>query len=46
MSLSRIAWMVTVLVCIVATLILLLSGYQGYGAVVLAVGGCAAINLI
>jgi hypothetical protein len=45
-SLSRIAWLVTVLVCVVATLILLVSGYQGYGAVVFAVGACAAINLI
>jgi hypothetical protein len=44
-SLTRIAWLVTVLVCVLATLVLLVSGYQGYGAVVFAVGACAAINL-
>jgi hypothetical protein len=42
---SRIPWMVTVLICVVAALLLLVSGYQGYAAVVLAVGASAAINL-
>jgi hypothetical protein len=44
-SLSRIAWLVTVVICVVAALILLLSGYDGYAGVVLAVGLAAAINL-
>jgi hypothetical protein len=44
-SLSRIAWLVTVAICVVAALILLLSGYDGYAGVVLAVGLAAAINL-
>jgi hypothetical protein len=44
-SLSRIAWLVTVAICLVAALILLLSGYDGYAGVVLAVGLAAAINL-
>jgi hypothetical protein len=42
---SRIPWLVTVLICVVAALLLLISGYQGYAAVVLAVGASAAINL-
>jgi hypothetical protein len=45
MSLRRLAWLVTVLICAVASLVLVLSGYQGYAAVVLAVGLSAAINL-
>jgi hypothetical protein len=45
MQLSRIAWLVTVGVCLVAALILLLSGYDGYAGVSLAVALAAAINL-
>ena len=45
MSLPRLAWTVTVLICVVASFVLVLSGYQGYAAVVLAVGVSAAINL-
>lgn len=44
-TLSRIAWLVTVSVCVIASLILLLSGYLGYAGVVLAVALSAAINL-
>jgi uncharacterized membrane protein YbhN (UPF0104 family) len=43
--LSRLAWLVTVGICLVAALILLLSGYTGYAGVTLAVGIAAAINL-
>lgn len=43
--LSRIAWLVTVAICVIATLILLLSGYDGYAGVVFAVAVAAAINL-
>jgi hypothetical protein len=43
--LSRIAWLVTVVLCAVAALILLLSDYYGYAGVVLAVALAAAINL-
>jgi hypothetical protein len=43
--LSRIAWLVTVLICFVAAGILLLSEYFGYAGVVAAVGLSAAINL-
>ena len=45
MPLSRIAWLVTVAICVVAALILLLSGYYGYAGVVFAVALSAAINL-
>ena len=45
MPLSRIAWVTTVAICTVAALILLLSGYDGYAGVVLAVALSAAINL-
>jgi hypothetical protein len=43
--LNRIAWLVTVVACVVASLLLLLSGYFGYAGVALAVGISAAINL-
>jgi hypothetical protein len=43
--LSRIAWIVTVGVCLVTALILLLSGYLGYAGVVFAVAVAASINL-
>jgi hypothetical protein len=43
--LSRIAWSCTVATCAIAVVILLLSGYDGYAGVVLAVALAAAINL-
>jgi len=43
--LSRIAWLVTVAVCLLACGLVLLSGYQGYAAVLFAVALSAAINL-
>lgn len=45
MPLPRISWMVTVGVCLVAALLLLLSGYSGYAAILLAIGAAAAVNL-
>ena len=45
MPLSRIAWLVTVATCLLATVILFLSGYDGYAGVLLAVALAAAINL-
>lgn len=45
MPLARAWWLATVVVCLIAAVIVLLSGYQGYGAVILAVGAAAAINL-
>jgi hypothetical protein len=45
-NLARIAWLVTVGVALVTALLLLVSGYQGYAAVAVAVGASAAINLL
>lgn len=45
MPLSRIAWIATVVICVVAAVLVLLNGYVGYFFVLLAVGASAAINL-
>ena len=42
---SRLAWLATVVICVVSALILLLSSYYGYAGVVLGVALAAAINL-
>jgi hypothetical protein len=44
-DLARLAWLVTVLGCLVAVLILVIQGYLGYAGVTLAVAISAAINL-
>jgi hypothetical protein len=44
--LSRISWLVTVAVCVIAALLLVLNGYYGYSGVLLAVGAAAAVNLL
>ncbi len=46
MNLGRIAWLLTVLACLVAVLILLLDGYYGYAGVTFAVAVSAAVNLL
>ncbi len=45
MPLSRLAWLVTVAVALVTAGLLVLSGYNGYAGVAVAVGASAAINL-
>jgi hypothetical protein len=45
MPIERAWWLGTAIVCAIAAVILLISGYQGYGAVLIAVGAAAAINL-
>ena len=45
MPLSRIAWITTVAICVVAAVIVLIIGYVGYFFVLLAVGASAAVNL-
>lgn len=45
-SITRIAWLVTVLVALVTALLLALSGYTGYAGLSLAVAASAAINLL
>ena len=44
-NLARLAWLITVLACLVAVLILIFDGYYGYAGVTLAVAISAAINL-
>ena len=43
--LTRIAWLTTVVLCLVTALLLFLSGYNGYAGVAVAVAVAAAINL-
>ncbi|HMH48571.1 MAG TPA: hypothetical protein VK538_12765 [Solirubrobacteraceae bacterium] len=45
MSVTRIAWSVTVLVALLTAVLLLLAGYTGYAGLGLAVAVSAAINL-
>lgn len=45
MPLSRIAWLTTVLACLIAAVLLILNGYVGYFGVLLAVAASAAVNL-
>jgi hypothetical protein len=44
--LSRIAWLATVGICLIAAVLLLVDGYFGYSGVLLAVGAAAAVNLL
>ena len=44
-DLARLAWLVTVLACLLAVLILVLNSRLGYAGVALAVAISAAINL-
>jgi hypothetical protein len=45
-DLGRVAWLATVLSCLLTVAILVLDGYVGYAAVALAVALAAAINLL
>jgi hypothetical protein len=44
-DLSRLAWLSTTGICVIAALVLLLDGYLGYAGVLAAVGLSAAINV-
>ena len=44
-NLARVGWLLTVIACLVAVLVLALNGYLGYAAVTFAVALSAAINL-
>lgn len=46
MSVTRIAWLATVLIALLTGFLLLLGGYNGYAALGLAVAIAAAINLL
>jgi hypothetical protein len=43
--LSQISWLLTVAICIIAAILVLINGYVGYFAILLAVAAAAAINL-
>ena len=45
MPFSRVAWLCTVLVALIAAVLVLLNGYLGYFGVLLAVALAAAVNL-
>jgi hypothetical protein len=45
MDLARIGWLVVVIACLIAVVILLLQGYYGYAGVTFAVAASAGINL-
>lgn len=45
-DLGRIAWLGTVVVCMIVVLIVAVQGYYGYAAVTLAVALAAGINLV
>jgi hypothetical protein len=44
-DLSRLAWLITTGICLIAAVFLLLDGYLGYAGVLAAVGLSAAINI-
>jgi hypothetical protein len=46
MSLQRASWLVVVVVCLIAVLLLGVGGYTGYSITVGAVGIAAAVNLL
>ena len=46
MSVTRIAWAITVVVALITALLLLLAGYTGYAGLGVAVAASAAINLL
>lgn len=46
MPLSRISWLLTTALCLVAAVLLLVNDYLGYFGVLLAVGAAAAVNLL
>jgi len=46
MTLTRLAWFLTVFVALLTSVLVLLSGYTGYAGLGLAVAISAAINLL
>jgi uncharacterized membrane protein len=44
-NLARIAWLATVLICLIAVVVLVIQGYLGYAAVTFTVALAAALNL-
>ena len=46
MPLSKIAWLVTVGILLIAAVLVLIAGYLGYFGVLIAVAAAAAVNLL
>jgi len=46
MSLAQASWTVVVAICVIATAGTLIAGYEGYAAVIAAVGVAASVNLL
>lgn len=46
MAVGRVAWIITVFIALLTALLLLLSGYEGYAGLGVAVAVAAAINLL
>jgi hypothetical protein len=44
--LSKVAWLVTVAILLIAAILVLISGYLGYFGVLVAVAAAAAVNLL
>jgi hypothetical protein len=44
-TLPRLSWLITVIICVLLAILLLVKGYTGYFGVLLAVAASAAINL-
>jgi len=42
---SKVPWLATVAICVIAAIVLALEGYTGYSVTVGAVGLAAAVNL-
>jgi ABC-type Fe3+-siderophore transport system permease subunit len=43
--LPQVSWLLTVVACLIAALLVLINGYVGYFGVLLAVAASAAVNL-
>jgi ABC-type uncharacterized transport system permease subunit len=46
MSLAQASWIVVVAICVIAIAGTLIAGYEGYAAVIAAVGLAASVNLL
>jgi hypothetical protein len=44
--LERASWITVVAICVIATIVLAITGYTGYSIVIAAVGASAAVNLL
>jgi hypothetical protein len=45
-SLARVSWIVTVVICAIAAVLFAFSGYTGYAITLVAIGLAASVNLL